>query len=588
MGTTNSTPNGFDKVKGIQLPGQSGKTRKMEDKVTEFMNLARSTNSEDDINILVTSNNKILVSQTSTRFNRDLGPSPEESSMSEESSVSSSNSEDDDTPILAYGSGPWTSSNKLDVNGVVARILTDEISMLVCCANARRFKKLLQVLDTLQAAKRFKGGINIWLDEAHKYIKLLKRFIHIISYPKVKSVTLVSATWDPIDKIYNCIRRIPYEITHPDVYRSLHECTWVIVEPLVGDRNEGDEDSSFDSATTAPGYIAQIIHDTTLWNTIEKPGACWLIPGNSKTSTHEAIADDLTERGWNGLVLNGQKKEFLCIHGKNIDYSEYRKDTEEPKDVLERVFVENPSLREKPFFITGLNCLKEGITFQGEGFMLDGGILPPMNNASDAYQLACRLAGNVKGFSLYETHTSPMIITSSKMEKKIKRQENIAIFLPRILYQEGRDVPTEIDKNRAARGNVAHDPMGLGYRVFSKYEMFRSYVRETGGRTQFNEEPNGKDEYAGKHVCSVQSRRGSKQQPRYLTEVIDKIDLAYGGGGATRTAFPCYLDVTQAPTGLVWLAVVSTSSGNVESADSKYPDESTELLRNAVNYLNNP
>lgn len=581
MGSSLSKPDGYKKVKGIQLPGQSGKTRKMQDKLSEFMKQTRSENGEDDINILLTSNNKILVNQTTTRFDDDLGPVSERTSVASDDSV-----EENGGVILTCGADPWTSSTKLDVDGVVAGILTDILSMLVCCANGVRFKRLAVVLKKLEDAKRFKGSINIWLDEAHKYIKLLKKYIGILSYSKIKSVTLVSATWDPIDKLYS-IPRITYEITHPSVYRSLHECTWEIVEPLIDDSKSTDDDNPYDSTTTAPGYIAQIISDTKRWSIVNKPGTCWLIPGNSKVITHNVIAEELIGRGWNGLILNGERKMMIIsVDGEEIDYSTYNKGNKEPKDVLERLFVEKPSLKTRPFFVTGLICLKEGITFQGKGFLFDGAIIPQMSNPSDAYQLACRLAGNVKGLPNYDPKKLPIIITSSRMEKKIKKQENIAIFLPRILYEEGRDIPTDIDKNRAARGRVAHDPKGLGYRIFSTYESYSSYVTDTGRKTAFKSEPNGEENYAGKHVCSVQSSRGALQKPRYLTEVIDKIDLAYGGKGATKTGFPCYLDVATSPQGLVWVVVISPKIDKklIESADLKYPDESKELLEKAIAY----
>jgi hypothetical protein len=583
MGSTNSTLStnvSYKKVKGLQLPGQSGKTRKMEEKITEYMSLTRAENRDNDINIVFTSNNKILVEQTADRFDEDLGPASEESSVS-----SNCSEEGDNTAILTCGADQWTSSVKLTVNDIVTNILTDEISMIVCCANGVRFRRMKEVLKKLEDCKRFSSSINLWIDEAHKSIRLWKKYIDILNYSKIKSVTLVTATWDPIDKVYN-IPRITYEVTHPAVYRSLHECTWKIVEPLIDDSKSTDDDKPYDSSMTAPGYIAQIINDNNYWNLINKPGTAWLIPGNSKIITHNAIAEDLVGRGWNGLILNGERKMFISVDGVEIDYVEYNKEKKEPKDVLAKFFLEYPKFKENPFFVTGLNCIKEGITFQGEHFMFDGAIIPHMSNSSDAYQLACRLAGNVKGLYLYKTHKSPVIITSSRMEKKIKRQENIAIFLPRILYEEGRTLPTEIDKNRAARGHVPHDPKGYGFRIFNSYDDYSKYTKHLGRKTHFTKEPNGGEKYPGKHICSVQSSRGATTMPRYLSEVIDKIELAYGGKGASKTGFPCYLDVEEAPSGLVWVVVIPSTIDKalIEGADSKCSDMSKELLEKAKDY----
>ena len=74
MGNTQSIV-GSEKVTGIQLPGQSGKTRKMEEKIKYFMEIARGGGEEDNLNILISANSKLLVEQTSSRFNEDLGPS---------------------------------------------------------------------------------------------------------------------------------------------------------------------------------------------------------------------------------------------------------------------------------------------------------------------------------------------------------------------------------------------------------------------------------------------------------------------------------------------------------------------------------
>lgn len=570
---------GGNKVRGLQLPGQSGKTRKMEEILTDLMNQARGQNTEDDFNIMFTSNSKLLVEQTSGRINNDLGPG------SDIDSVNSSDSNND--LILMHGAGEWTSSQNMDHHAMYGNIIDDNTDMIVCCSNASRFKKVYKLIERLQKSNKFNKRINIWVDEAHKTIKLLQQYIQVLSLSKVKSVMLVSASWDPIDKIYK-IPRLTYEITHPEVYRTLRECNWKIVEPLIPDNESVDNAITIDSSTTAPGYITQILQNLELSNLIQKPGSCWLIPGNTKTITHDAIAEDLLERGWNGLKLNGKEKALIIHIGKiTLDYTEYNKTKLEPKDVLMNLFKQFPQLKNAPFFITGLNCIKEGITFQGDGFMFDGAIIPHMNDASDAYQLACRIAGNVKGLTLYETHKKPLIITTSRMQKKIIRQENIAIFLPRILYQDGRNIPTEFDKNQAARGHVSHDPKGYGYRVFSQFSSYIAYIRKLGRTTHFKYEPNGENEHIGKHTCSVQSSRGAKSQPRYLTEVIDKIDLAYGGKGAEKTGFPCYLDVNKAPDGLVWLVVIPEKlekKEKIEEADDLYPNEYNELKKKAVEY----
>jgi len=598
MGSIQSkTPiTGGDKVTGLQLPVQSGKTRKMEEKIKEFMIIARSENNPDDINILISSNNKILVSQTATRLNNDLGPQDNNSIITDSSN--DSNSDNGEEYILKNGADTWTSSNNKSINDIYTGILDDNIDMIVACAHSARFKRLFcseGLVKKLEKSKHFNGAINIWIDEAHKSIRLWKKYLDILLFKKVKRVTLVTATWDIIDKEFE-VNRYTYDKTHPDVYLPLSECKWKIIEQFIDDNDSVDENDKDSLSSLA--YVKQIFTDKEYLNIIEKPGKNWLISGNSRTITHDQIADYLTDRGWNGLKLNGKEKSLIIyMNNKKIDYIKYNSKNEEPKDVLISLFNDYPNLIKNPFFVTGLNCIKEGITFQGEkldndntilgDFLFDGAIIPNMNNPSDAYQLVGRIAGNIKNTFKYIISPNPLIITTSKMKKKILFQENIAINLPRILYEDGRTLPTLFDKKRASRGKVPHDPNGLGYRIFGTRDLANKFLKLAFNKNvTFPSEPNGSDEYIGKHVCSVQSSRGAKQQPRYLTEVIDKIDLAYGGKGS-RTSFPCYLDIEKAPEGLVWVIVIAEKNINKENltlADKKYPEESVELLKIAKHY----
>lgn len=580
----------ISKVSGIQLPGQSGKTRKMEEKLSEYMSHTRNEGCEDDLNIMFTSNSRLLVDQTAKRFDYDLGPQDyEEESIDSYNTNDSSDLDEETLAVLKNGCMTWTSSENLSARELAFKIIENELDMIVCCSHPKRWKKIggrninhEGLILLLEKSRHFKKNINIWIDEAHKSIKLWKQYIHILDYQKVKKVTLVSASWDPIDKEYT-IPRVPYEITHPEVYRSLHECKWIIVEHTLKNADDMNDQNS-----TAPSYITQVMSMPEI-RSLMTPGSMWLTPGNTKTITHDAIQEDLTNAGLNGLKLNGLDKSFaFFIQNRTIDYNSYNKEKLEPKDVLVKAFQEYKCLQEAPFFITGLNCIKEGITFQSDSLHFRGGILPPISDPSDAYQLACRLAGNIKGHNAYNPNEPCVIITTSKMEKKIKRQENIAIFLPRILYEEGRTIPTEFDKRRAARGKCLHDPKGLGYRIFRSYEKFTKFLDLIGKNSGFKNEPNGVDKWTGWFVCSVQSSRGATQKPRYVTEVIDKIDLAYGGKG-TRSGFPAYTDLHEEKinnNNLVWIAVVSDSlkKKNIEEADTKYPDESDEVLKISKHY----
>ena len=100
------------------------------------------------------------------------------------------------------------------------------------------------------------------------------------------------------------------------------------------------------------------------------------------------------------MIINGDRKEFL-IPGKDpIDISEFFSSSEELKDILARVYLEN-EFHKYPFAITGLECVKRGITFQSSNFIFDFGIIPQVGKKVEAYQLMARLFGNIGHFPNY-------------------------------------------------------------------------------------------------------------------------------------------------------------------------------------------
>jgi hypothetical protein len=114
------------------------------------------------------------------------------------------------------------------------------------------------------------------------------------------------------------------------------------------------------------------------------------------------------------LVINGDRKEFLIPDREPIDISEYFSSSEELKDILARIYHENEFYK-YPFGITGLECVKRGITFQSQEFLFDYGIVPPITKKVEAYQLMARLFGNIGNFPNYK----PCLIysTSSNFNK---------------------------------------------------------------------------------------------------------------------------------------------------------------------------
>jgi hypothetical protein len=590
---------GGEKVRGIQLPGQSGKTKKMQEYIAENMNTTRAKGNRDDFNIVISSNNKLLVDQTTKRMADDLGPRRVENELLELLSLDSESTdsmEEEPDAILRNGASSWTSAQNKTPEQLCWEIISNEISMIVCCAHPKRFKKLVKMLIKLQKSPYFKGNINIWIDEAHKSIKLWKKYLKILEFSKIRLVTLVSATFDPIDRLFN-VRRFTYETTHPAVYHSLADSTFHIVECVEEEVEQEeevveDEADQIDLSSNAPKFLEAVLNNPTYREMMEQPGQCWFTPGNNLKSTHNEIAKMLRERKWNGIMLNGEHKH-IYVGERTIDYIQYNSGKAEAKDVLAKLFGEFPLLRSFPFFVTGLNCLKEGITFQGPEFLFHGEVIPDIPNQSDLYQLICRGLGNIKHLPIYKNRPADkklQIICTEKMKKNAMRQENIDINLPRILWEAGRDLPTNTDKQMAANGKVKHDHRGLGYRVFSTYKDFCNYLKILDRKTKFApnniEDLNKYKDKDGFLECSIQTRRGAKKQKRYLSEAIAKIHLATGGHGAEKAAFPVYLDITDKYS-LVWLVVIPEGDKykeNIEKADKAIADQSELLTKQMKHY----
>ena len=70
------------KLQCVYLPAQSGKTRKVEDLIIRYKELADDLDNEPCLNIFISANNLMLTKQTETRMSKDLGtPHDDESAV---------------------------------------------------------------------------------------------------------------------------------------------------------------------------------------------------------------------------------------------------------------------------------------------------------------------------------------------------------------------------------------------------------------------------------------------------------------------------------------------------------------------------
>lgn len=419
MGSSNS------RVEYIMLPGQSGKTRKVEELIRIYSAMSRITNEceENDINIIFCSNNRALVKQTEARMKKNLFIGNEESAGSDASSISDEDASDAkiDDRVFSWFSGSGV--KKIPKEKITLDILDDKISMVICCANKIRMKYVYDIVKSLQESRHFTRKIYIWLDEGDAYIKLWNNSsLDVTRFSKVAKVTPVSATFDSCIKLFDRIKVIPFEITsNQETYHAFQDCVML----------------TDDTPGQAPEYFSAIIQK--YGDIICQPGNRLFCPGDNRIETHDAIAEEALEKGFIVAIINGKRKHLLFPSSFNRHPIPLLNDNEDLKDPKEIGIIigelyRDLNLAAHPFAITGHTCLSRGITFQNELFMFDYGIIPNISNSATAYQTACRMNGNIRQLPGYK---APTVFLCSRMKEKIIQNEQIAINMARICFQEG-------------------------------------------------------------------------------------------------------------------------------------------------------
>lgn len=427
--------------KCLLRPGQSGKTRKIQELMREYESYADLFlgPAHNPLNIIITSNNIALSHQTSTRMNHD---------MYETESIDS----DDDKIANAQIIGncfSWTSGSKggMKVDELFAKIIQKEITMIVCCANKRRIDYIFLLIKKLNKFQEYRPKVNVWIDEADASIKLWSNpEVNMSSLPNVQSVILVSATFNSILKKYHRLRIIGCAETHPEVYHKIADCIQEVDISALAGRTEITE-----RVHSSSDFLEAVLARHPEWT---RPGIKMFAPGNHVQTSHDENASMLVKRGFAVLVLNGNEKAIRLPHGlPSIQLQDNQAD--EPEEIgvqIARLYDER-NLRQFPFAITGHMCVGRGLTFQNEKFLFDCGVIPFINDAAMVYQTACRMVGNIKKLPGYKPST---IVASQKMMTTILRQEMFAVNLARIVHERNLyDVGIE-EFNEAAGEERTH------------------------------------------------------------------------------------------------------------------------------------
>lgn len=570
----------------IHLPAQSGKTRKMTELINKWNNLIGfAGNSTNDINIIFTSNTKLLTKQTASRIHNDVDSEISEltdNSDDEESMSISVDVKESESKTIAWIQGE-KGKKTLKLNDVFAKVTSDddgdEINNIICCTNKKRMKSVFDLLIMLNKKfikRNFNKNVNIWIDEADACIKIWSKYRaeieDLIDGKFVKNIVLVTATMVPVYDYLHSIGIEPnlrvYENTHAAVYHKYSESE-IQTELSKLSQNSGE-------------HIRNVLSNSQ----ISVAGTKLFCPGNKSKKSHELNCEILLEHGFNVLLLNGTNKEFRMLDGTIIPISECLETDLEVSKTLNKIYFEH-KLFEHPFAVTGNLCIGRGITFASKfsdrEFIFTHGIIPDVSNGDEGYQMVARCCGNIKGFDIYK---KPVIFVSSKTDALIRQQENLAIEFAKKYFQgEDEDEVVKITakmlsdaigkrvvKNGGGRGGGGGGGGGApvidskSYRVYDNESDIIHACKILGYGYRKT-----KDESGGFKKTSL----NKKAAVASLKDAIEKVPTAYGtndGVKTWRTYYPCYENVDDVTT-LRFVLIIrpDASSDKVAEVAQKYP-----------------
>lgn len=519
----------------IQLPAQSGKTRKMTDLINKW-NSTFNISKACDLNIIFTSNTKLLNKQTHKRIIRDVD------NYSESSSDDDDEIETRDVPKTFS----WThGQKKIGVDNVFVQVTCDddetEINNIICCTNKKRMEHVMSLLNMLLKKFRkrnFNKDVNIWIDEADSSIGIwhphFDRISEMCAEKFIKNVVLITATMRPVYKHFHSIGVEPnlrtYENTHAPVYHKYSECELI---HDISDRHKRVDD--------ALKEILRVHADKVI------PGSKWFCPGNTKCASHELHCSILMEHGFNVLIINGQYKEFRLQNGDVYPIKEDLEEDLEVSKTLSRYYYEL-ELFNAPFAVTGKMCVSRGITFASScnnEFLFTHGVIPDNTNGDDAYQMVMRCGGNIKGYATYQ---KPILFVSTKTSELILKEEGLAVEFA-MKYWNGEEdhtiqVTVEMIQEPISRKNHSVDETKFrvirGESAPQTIDIIKEIVINVFGES-FRKPT--LDNATKKYKTSL----NTKSEVVSLLDAVKKVPGAYGTNNGVKTYrrfFPSYLNDT--------------------------------------------
>lgn len=389
----------------ICKPEQSGKTFLMLHKMSKEFNNDLQKN-ERTINITFCDNSLLLTKQTSARVGNAL-----------KKNIISYKGESfkiDDDIYCEFSSAKNAKCN--DKNSTFAYIAWKPThNNIICCCNTKRMcdiftgdeNSLIYLINNRVADNISK--INIWLDEADKYLKYISEYI-IPTMKKFNNVNLycLTATPEKLFKKYKKINVFPLKDTFDE-----HYVGWLDNKINILNLN-----------VSTPEFVSHVLNKCGI---DLKPGQKFLIPANVNKKSHEKVSDICLQKNMLTIVINGDGIKTTNPITRIV--KTFKKDNE--LNIILSRLINELELNKYPVAIIGNICIGRGISIISENFRLTHAILNTVNNKSETSQLAGRLKGNHKRF---EDYKHPVVYTTEKFDKIAVDYEERSKNLAKIAY----------------------------------------------------------------------------------------------------------------------------------------------------------
>jgi hypothetical protein len=423
---------------------------------------------EESINVIFTSNTKLLTRQTASRVHaevdndleqdKDLEEEQDDEDEDDDFSVETDSCEEEEgNKTFAWISG--VNKKTTTINDMFAKVTADdddnEVNNIICCTNKSRMRSVWELLRKLHKKflkHNFNKRVNIWVDEADDCTEIWKGYKSVceefVETNFIQNVVLITATMVKVYKQLHAFEIEPhlrtYENTHASVYHKYTES--VILHQFS------------ENARNAVTHLRRVLDN---YPGILSPGIKLFSPGNKARKSHEEICDELLSKGFNVLILNGVNKEIrFCDTARPPLAIDALLQTDlEISKTLNNLYYKL-QLFNSPFAVTGNLCIGRGITFASQldekEFLFTHGIIPDMPHDDEAYQLVMRNGGNIKGFASYVV---PTIFVSEKTDALIKKQENLAIDFAKKFFQKGVEEPMVQVTREMLKKEIGTDPV---------------------------------------------------------------------------------------------------------------------------------